>query len=80
MKYLSDEKSIINTAELAGGFKANLYDNSIIEVQSGSELKEAEKFHMVELTRAIKILGNGKPMRVYSTVYDFMAFSEEAQA
>ena len=42
MKYLSDEKSIINTAELAGGFKANLNDNSIIEVQSGSELKEAQ--------------------------------------
>jgi hypothetical protein len=80
MKYLSDEISIANTVELAGGFKVNLYDNSIIEVQWDPELKEVEKFHMVELTRAIKILGNGKPMRVYSTVYDFMSFSEEARA
>lgn len=63
-----EELSIISTAELKGGFKASLYDNSIIEVKLDPELKEVEKFYMVELTKAIKLLGNAIKMCMYYTV------------
>ena len=80
MKHSLENLLIVNTVELKDVFTADLYDNSIIEVKWHPQLQEVERIHMVELTKAIKILGNGKKMRIYVTVSDFMGFSEESRA
>lgn len=80
MNHLLDEMKIINTISIKDVFSAELYDNSIIEVKWNPELKEIEKYHLIELTNAIKTLGEGKRMRVYITTFDFMNSNEESRA
>lgn len=79
MNHLMQELSIIDTFHLKDVFKADLYDNSIIEVNWNPDLIEIEKQHLVSLTNAVKALGKGKKMRLYITTFDFLAINSEGR-
>lgn len=73
------EISVINTIQYKGVFKADLLENSIIEVKWNTELKEVEKKHLMALNEAIKSLGGNKKMRIYVTTFDFMSINDDTR-
>lgn len=76
---IMDQNSIIDVFKYEDVFKAELLENSIVEVKWNPEIKEISKEHLVALTKAIKTLGKEQKMRVYINTYDFLAIDKEGR-
>ncbi|MEZ4937910.1 MAG: hypothetical protein R2799_10010 [Crocinitomicaceae bacterium] len=77
---LLEENQVINTYEIEGEFKMDLYLNGVVEINFAEDFYEVKIEHLKEIKEGMKYLGMGKKLPFFFNSKDFLGVDKEAVA